>query len=115
MNATLVEEFQERPFQLRLAVRGSLDRPGSELLAQRFARALLADIRVVVVDVDGVETLDDDGLKALVSLRAYALAAGVGYEVAHAPPLLRHALTLTGLDSSDVAGIAGEDLDHLAY
>src|SRR5207253_1881763 len=104
---TLVEEIQDTPFQLRLAVSGPLDHEGSELLAKCFARALLADIRFVIVDVDAVQGLDHEGLKALVSLRAYALAAGVAYEVAHAPPLLRHVLALTALDSSDVDGIAG--------
>lgn len=101
MGATLVECFQERPFELRLAVTGSLDHPGAEILAERFADALLADIRVVVIDVEGVETLDHDGLKALVSLRSYAVAAGVACDVAHAPPLLQHLLALTRLEPSD--------------
>ncbi len=102
MSPTLVHEIQDTPFQLRLAVTGALDQSGSELLAQRFADALLADIRFVVIDVEGVETLDHDGLKALVSLRAFATAAGVGYDVSHAPPLLQHVLAMTSLEGADV-------------
>jgi ABC-type transporter Mla MlaB component len=97
---TLTEEFLEDTSELRLLLSGSLDAAGASLLMRRVADAFLADIRILVVDLSEVHALDHDGVNALVSLHAYAIAAGVAYELGHAPPLLYHVIRLASVDAN---------------
>jgi len=100
MAVTLTEEFFEPRSELRLLVSGSLDTTGASRLVRRVADAFFADIRALVIDLSEVHAIDHDGVKALISLHACAVAAGVAYELRHAPPLLCHVLRLVSLESS---------------
>ncbi len=87
-------EVLEGPARLRLHVSGALDRVKAEQLLDRVSAALLVDVRILIVDIAAVERIDQDGMRILVDLDGFVRAAGVGYEVVNAPPLLEHLLGL---------------------
>jgi anti-anti-sigma factor len=71
---------------------------GEEVLALRRAVVCEGAMRVIVLDLSEVETLDAGGLSALVSLHEWALTKGVQLKLVNPSHFVREILVRTRLD-----------------
>jgi anti-anti-sigma factor len=71
---------------------------GAEVRTLRNAVFAEKDIRVVVIDLSDVETLDAGGLTALLSLRQWAQSRKIQLKLVNPSHFVNEILTRTGLD-----------------
>jgi len=71
---------------------------GAEVRALRNAVFAEKDIRIVVIDLSDVETLDAGGLTALLSLQQWAQNRKIQLKLVNPSHFVREVLTRTGLD-----------------
>jgi len=71
---------------------------GAEVRTLRNAVVFEKDIRIVVIDLSDVETLDAGGLTALLSLQQWAKSRRVQLKLVNPSHFVNEILTLTGLN-----------------
>jgi len=71
---------------------------GAEVRTLRNAVVSEKDIRIVVIDLSDVETLDAGGLTALLSLQQWAVSRRVQLKLVNPSHFVNEILTLTGLN-----------------
>jgi len=81
-----------------VSVRGEVDIATVPQLAGRLEALRAADLRELIIDLDGVEHLAADGLRALVRLRQRVRDSGSSLRIVCAGPRVRRVFQVTDLD-----------------
>jgi anti-sigma B factor antagonist len=84
---------------------------GDEAHTLRKAVLSQTSIRIVLLDLAGVDAIDGGGMGLLVFLRAWARDAGIELKLTNITPRVRELLKLTNLDSA--FGVSSSDDDLL--
>ena len=83
--------------EARVTLIGDLDDAGGELVRRQLARSIKSGTVNLMIDLDGVGTLNSRGLAALIATLRLARARGGDVRVKAAMPHIRRVMELTGL------------------
>ncbi|WP_169951479.1 STAS domain-containing protein [Microbispora sp. H11081] len=93
-----VEALVPEPGAVRLVMIGELDYSMVDEASAAVAKALAEDLRLLELDLSGLEFVDSSGMAVLMNAYTGAGERGVAFRITAVTPYLRHLLEVIALD-----------------